>query len=185
MELGVVEGTVRLAEHDPAWADEAKRMIAYLKEILVGQDIYDYQHVGSTSIRNIPAKPIRDIAVAIKDESVVEKCRKSMTDAGFQYLGEISADDWMYFTGHPGQNDRTHHIHFVTAGSEAWIYYLAYRDYLNADQEAAAKYAALKRELTEKYKDQRRTYHEMKVPLIEELQKEAIRWWRFEREHNA
>lgn len=182
MELGVIEGTVRLAEHDPEWAEEAKRTIACLKDLLKGQEISDYQHVGSTSIISIPAKPIIDIAVAIKDESVVGKCEKVMTDAGYKYLGKIADDDWMYYIGHPGQNDRTHHIHFVTQGSDAWIGYLAFRDYLNANPAAAKKYEDTKRALAKELQNERKKYRDGKGVVVDELEKEALKWWNSKQE---
>ena len=120
LDLGVVNGTVRLLEHNPCWKDEAERMIRELQTYLNGDDIFGFQHVGSTSIPGIPAKPIIDIAVAVRGEESVEKYRQVMEDRGFTYLGKVDTDDWMYYIGHPGKNDRTHHIHFITAGSRTW-----------------------------------------------------------------
>ncbi|MBR2258873.1 MAG: GrpB family protein [Blautia sp.] len=177
MELGVVNGTVRLAEHDPAWAEEAARMIAHLQEILRDPDILEYQHVGSTAIRGILAKPIVDIAAAIRDYSVVERWRDRLEAEGFQYLGKVTDDDWMYHIGHPGRNDRTHHLHFVTAGSARWIKYVSFRDYLNAVPAAAERYGNLKRSLAETLAGERKQYHAAKVSLIDELEAEAFAWW--------
>lgn len=184
MELGVVEGTVRICEHDDAWAGEAQRTIEYYKELLKDQDISEYQHVGSTAIKGIPAKPIIDIAAAIKDESVVEKCRQTLLDAGYKYLGKVNDDDWMYYTGHPGQNDRTHHLHLVTEGSLQWLNYVAFRDYLNAFPEKAKIYEDLKRKLAATMADKRKEYHDMKIPVINQLQEESYVWWENRKENN-
>lgn len=177
MELGLVEGTVKLCEHDSEWADEAARTIEYLKQLLKDQDILEYQHVGSTSINGIPAKPIIDIAAAISDESVVEKCKDTFEAEGFKYLGKVQDDDWMYYIGHPGQNDRTHHVHLVTAGSRTWKAYIAFRDYLNTFPDEAKKYEDIKRKAAEQNINKRKEYHKMKSPVIDELEMKAIEWF--------
>ena len=177
MDLGVKDGTVRLCEYDPEWAAEAARMISRLEKLLAGQDIYEYQHVGSTAVPGMPAKPIIDIAAAIMDESVVERCRPLLEADGFGYYGKIKDDDWMYYTGHPGMKDHTHHIHFVTAGSEVWTNYLAFRDYLTAFPEAAGKYEEVKRMAARKMPGQREEYQMEKESVIREILDSAIRWW--------
>ena len=83
----------------------------------------------------------------------------------------------MYYTGHPGMKDHTHHIHFVTAGSEVWINYLAFRDYLTAFPEAAGKYEEVKRMAARKMPGQREEYQKEKDSVIREILDSAIRWW--------
>ena len=176
MELGVTEGVVRLAEHDPRWHGAAEAMIRRLREFLTGSDFLDFQHVGSTAINGIPAKPIVDIAVAIREPEAVARWRSVMEEHGFQYLRKVTEDDWMFYTGHPGQNDRTHHIHFVTAGSERWDRYIYFRDYLNAVPADAERYGSLKRALAVEMPSERRAYNAGKEDLILELEAKARRW---------
>lgn len=64
--IGLKRGTIKLCEHEKEWETEAQNTISRLKQIL-GNVIKDIQHVGSTSIRSIKAKPIIDIAVAVDD----------------------------------------------------------------------------------------------------------------------
>ena len=135
------------------------------------------QHVGSTAIEGIPAKPIIDIAVAIESPASVERYRAALEAEGFTYLGKVTDDDWMFHIGHPGRNDRTHHVHMITAGSRRWVLYLAFRDYLNAVPEAAKLYGDLKRELSGTMGDQRKLYHDKKAPLIDRLEADAFAWW--------
>ena len=176
LDLGVVNGKVRLLEHDPRWKEEAERMIRELRTYLNGDDIFGFQHVGSTSIPGIPAKPIIDIAVAVKGEETVEKYRPVMEARGFTLLGKVNTDNWMYYIGHPGQNDRTHHIHFVTAGSKAWDNYINFRDYLTANEGPRKEYEELKRKLSEIKANERKAYHDLKEPLIKRLIAEAREW---------
>ena len=99
-----------------------------------------------------------------------------MEARGFTLLGKVNTDDWMYYIGHPGQNDRTHHIHFVTAGSRAWDDYINFRDYLTANEEPRKEYEELKRRLSETKANERKAYHDLKAPLIIRLIEEAREW---------
>ena len=80
--IGLKRGTVQLCEHEKEWEIEAQNTIARLKEIL-GDVIKDIQHVGSTSILTIKAKPIIDIAVAVDQFDDILACEKELKDAGF------------------------------------------------------------------------------------------------------
>ena len=82
--IGLKRGTVQLCEHEKEWEIEAQNTIARLKEIL-GDVIKDIQHVGSTSILTIKAKPIIDIAVAVDEFDDILAYEKELKDAGFYY----------------------------------------------------------------------------------------------------
>lgn len=146
--IGLEKGTVRLEKHDPEWEAEARRTIDKLKEIL-GGGARDIQHVGSTAVRSIMAKPIIDIAVAANSYGCVLRHAKELERAGFYYLPEDSKDmDQLFFAAgsyYAGTGDlQTHFVHVVPHGSMQWINYINFRDYLNATPEAAKEYEALK-----------------------------------------
>ena len=80
--IGLKRGTVKLCEHEKEWELEAQRTIACLKQIL-GNVIKDIQHVGSTAILSIKAKPIIDIAVAVDEFDAIFRFEKELKDNGF------------------------------------------------------------------------------------------------------
>ncbi|MEE1023945.1 MAG: GrpB family protein, partial [Acutalibacteraceae bacterium] len=82
--LGLMRGTVQLFEHEKEWEIEAQNTICRLREIL-GDIITDIQHVGSTSISSIKAKPIIDIAVAVDEFDDVFKKQEELRKNGFYY----------------------------------------------------------------------------------------------------
>ena len=82
--IGLKRGTVKLCEHEKAWEKEAQDTISRLKQIL-RNGIKDIQHVGSTSIQSIKAKPIIDIALAVDDFDDILGFEKELKDAGFYY----------------------------------------------------------------------------------------------------
>lgn len=79
--IGLKRGTIKLCEHEKEWETEAQNTISRLKQIL-GNVIKDIQHVGSTSIRSIKAKPIIDIAVAVDDFDNMLRFEKELKDNG-------------------------------------------------------------------------------------------------------
>lgn len=171
---GLKKGEVHLEEHDPEWETEAERLKERLHKVL-GDQALDVQHVGSTSIRTIPAKPILDIAVAVNDVEDVDAYKDKMEKAGFQYAGELNAGQRMFFMEN-AEGRVIQHIHMVQEGSAAWTNYMNMRDYLNAEPKEAERYAQLKRKLSKSCEHDRAAYAEGKDPFIKETLRKAAEW---------
>ena len=175
MPLGVKNGTARLEEHDPKWADMAQEFINQLWPVLDGYAI-DIQHVGSTSINGIPAKPMLDIAVAVEDVSVAETYIDALEKIGVHFMGEIVPGQRLFYKSTPGEDDRTHHVHFVNIHSRQWENYLNMRDYCNSHPDVAAAYGNLKRKLANEYANERTNYRDGKHEFIEKVLNDARVW---------
>ena len=144
--LGLRRGTVALYPHETAWEAEAARTIARLKEIL-GDAATEIQHVGSTAVKTIMAKPIVDIAVVADDFGRVLALTEPLERAGFYYRPGSLEGQLLFARGsyYDGTGDlQTHFIHVVKAGGADWYNYVRFRDYLNANPAAAKAYEALK-----------------------------------------
>ena len=145
--LGLKRGTVQLCEHEQAWKIEAQNTILRLKEIL-GAVIKDIQHVGSTSIPSIKAKPIIDIAIAIDDFEDVLLLEEELKKQGFYYRPKVDLGEQLLFASgsyYDGTGDlQTHFIHIVKTGSMDWRNYINFRDYLNSTHAVAKEYEDLK-----------------------------------------
>ena len=145
--IGLKRGTVKLCEHEKEWETEAQHTISRLKAIL-GDVIRDIQHVGSTSIPAIRAKPIIDIAVAVDCFDDILAFEKELQDAGFYYRPKSELGEQLLFASgsyYDGTgNLQTHFIHVVHTNSMDWIHYINFRDYLNSHPSAAKAYEALK-----------------------------------------
>ena len=175
MEVGLEVGTVRLEPHNPIWEELAKEMIVTLHKIL-GEDAKDIQHVGSTAIKTIKAKPIVDLAVAVENLDIALKHKDELEKNGIHYVGEINKGQVMCDIGNYDANVRTHHVHFVIANSTEWKEYLNMRDYLNAKPEIAAEYAHIKEMSAVKYGNDRKEYSKAKNDIIKRILKEAEEW---------
>lgn len=153
--IGLKRGTVALYEHEEEWETEAQNTIEQLKNIL-GCVIRDIQHVGSTSISSIKAKPIIDIAVAVDDFNDVLKFENELRENGFYYRPQAQAtlrNQLLFACGslYDGTGDlQTHFIHIVLTNSMDYINYINFRDYLNSNPSVAKEYENLKVSLAEK-----------------------------------
>ncbi len=147
--IGLKRGTVKLYEHEKEWEIEAQRTIIRLKEIL-GDIITDIQHVGSTSIPSIKAKPIIDIALAVDNFDSILAYENELKDAGFYYRPSAQASlrgQLLFACGsyYDGSGDlQTHFIHVVLSGSMDWINYINFRNYLRNSPAVAKAYEDLK-----------------------------------------
>lgn len=145
--IGLKPGTVKLYTHEKEWEMEAQAAISHLKSIL-GSVIKDIQHVGSTSISSIKAKPIIDIAVAVDHFEDVLALEKELKDEGFYYRSNAEPKNQLLFacgSFYDGSGDlQTHFIHVVPTGSMDFINYVNFRDYLNKTPSAAREYEDLK-----------------------------------------
>ena len=148
--IGLKQGSVYLCEHEAEWEKEAAKTISLLKKIL-GSVIKDIQHVGSTSIPSIKAKPIIDIALAADSFSEVLKFENELKDNGFYFRPSFEDKSQLLFacgSYYSGTGElQTHFIHVVHTDSAQWRDYINFRDYLNQNPEIAKEYEALKRAL--------------------------------------
>ena len=119
MSLGLKKDTVKLEEHQEAWDIEGANACKKLKGIL-GDDAVDVQHVGSTSIRWICAKPIIDIAVAVRDFQDIMKHNEELEENGIVYRRQDVPGQHLYRCSELDHDIVTHFIHVVIADSQAW-----------------------------------------------------------------
>ena len=148
--IGLKRGTVKLFNHEKEWELEAQRTISRLHKIL-GSVARDIQHVGSTSILAIKAKPIIDIVVAVDDFKDVLALESELGNDGFYYRPNVNIKDQLLFacgSYYDGTGDlQTHFIHVVFTNSMEWTNYINFRDYLNKMPTVAKEYEDLKTSL--------------------------------------
>jgi len=167
--FGLSSGQLRLAPYEPNWPllflAEKERLFASL-----GNYILDVQHIGSTSIPGMPAKPILDIGVAVTNFEEAARCVPLMKQLGYQYKGENGIPRRHYFVkGDP----RTHHLHMLEIESEEWKHHLFFRDYLRANSASAQAYAKLKQELASQFASDRHAYQNGKDSFIQTVLHQA------------
>lgn len=175
MAVGLVRGTVAVEPHNELWELLAKETISVIKEVLK-EDLIDAQHIGSTSIKGICAKPIIDIAVGVSSFDKIFKHNDELMEKGIVYRREDHPGQHLYVCGDTETNIQTHYIHVVIWGEDSWNNYINMRDYLNTHEDKAKEYSELKMKLAEKYPDDRIAYTNGKSALIEEILERAREW---------
>lgn len=167
--IGLEPGFVRLLPYQDGWRDLFSEEKARLQAALGGH-VLDIQHVGSTSIPGLPAKPIIDIAIAVENFDKAVVCIQPIENLGYIYRGENGIPRRHYFRkGDP----RTHHIHMNEITGLDWENQILFRDYLIRHPEAVQAYAALKISLAQNYPADREQYTSEKSPLIRQILSKA------------
>lgn len=157
--LGLENDTVRLVTSQPDWAKAFLREQARLYETL-GRAVLDVQHIGSTAVPGLSAKPILDIGVAVRDFDEAFATVRPLAALGYRYRGEYGISRRHYFVkgssvrGSP----RTHHLYMLEERSLEWRKHLRFRNYLRAHPEEAAAYEALKLKLAAQFPKDREAY---------------------------
>src|SRR5262245_24563913 len=128
--LGLPRGTVALVPYTPAWATLFQLECARLQHAL-GADALDIQHIGSTAIPGLAAKPILDLGLAVASEAVVKVCIPRLTALGYTYRGYRGSEQGHFFDQGP-ESQLTHYLHMLLLGEQGWSNYLLFRDYLRS-----------------------------------------------------
>ena len=159
---GLERGKVRLVEYDDAWPrlfqEEKERILQ-----AIGQYVTDVQHVGSTAVPGLKAKPIIDIAIGVGRLSQAKEWLHRLEATGCEFREHSSEPDNLLFVK---GNPRTHHLHVVEHGGAEWQGYLRFRDRLRQDDGLAKEYQELKERLARTYPEDRESYTEGKAAFI-------------------
>jgi GrpB-like predicted nucleotidyltransferase (UPF0157 family) len=158
---------VELVDHDPSWAELFERERAVLAPIFDAQAV-GIEHIGSTSVPDLCAKPIVDVLVGLRELALTDEQIRAMERLGYEYLGEHGLPGRLFFRKEP----RTHHVHVVEYGGEHWERQLTFRDTLRSDAEERRRYDEFKRRLAAEGHP-RETYTELKTPFIREVEARA------------
>lgn len=158
---------VELVDHDPSWAQLFESERVALAPVFDG-DLVGIEHIGSTSVPDLCAKPIVDVLVGLRELSLATAQIRAMERLGYAYLGEHGLPGRLFFRKEP----RTHHVHVVLYGGEHWERQITFRDALRNDADERRRYDEFKRRLAAEGHP-RETYTEMKTPFIREVEARA------------
>jgi GrpB-like predicted nucleotidyltransferase (UPF0157 family) len=165
--LGLRRGSVQLVPYNPAWATLFEAERARLHHAL-HPDALDIQHIGSTAVPGLAAKPILDLGIAVADEAIVTTCVPRLTALGYAYQGYRGADQGHFFDLGP-EHHLTHYLHMLLISDSGWWNYLRFRDYLRAHPAARDTYQQLKRDLATQYAADRAAYSAAKATFIQDI----------------
>ncbi|WP_339236761.1 GrpB family protein [Paenibacillus sp. FSL R5-0517] len=168
-----MEDQWRIAKYDPAWRDLFLETGSKLRAAL-GEKAVRIDHVGSTSIAGMDAKPIIDIQISVSNVENLLDYKREIESVGFVFRAENPDQTKRYFREEPGS--RRIHVHVRQAGSFSEQMTLLFRDYLREHPEDCLEYAEEKHRLMSLYKDQRPKYVEGKAPTVWSILQRAHIW---------
>jgi GrpB-like predicted nucleotidyltransferase (UPF0157 family) len=166
--LGCEPDLVRLHPHQPAWA-ELYREEAEPLRALFGDDLVRIEHVGSTAVPGLVAKPILDIVVAVRNFGDAGPFEEALAPLGYVHKPQYDMPGRIYFVKSTPDGRATHHLNIAELGNECWLTHVLFRDYLRSHADACEEYAELKRDLARRHRHDRPAYLDGKAPFIRRI----------------
>jgi GrpB-like predicted nucleotidyltransferase (UPF0157 family) len=163
----------RVVSYDPAWPVLFAKLGGQLRTAL-GEIALRIDHIGSTAVPGLDAKPIVDVQISVAALEPVDTFRGALEGCGFSWRADNPDLTKRYFREQPGQ--RRTHIHVRRSGSFSEQFALLFRDYLRTHPRRAAEYGALKRSVAHLLQADRRAYVEAKGPFVWDTIRLADDW---------
>ncbi len=171
---------ITLSDHDPSWADEFNK-IKHVIESHLQSLVLSIEHIGSTSVKGLSAKPILDIDVVISDMNLFPLVSTKLRNLGYYHEGNLGIEGREAFgreNNHVPKDVSAsirmdHHLYVCPKYSKELMRHLAFRNYLRQNPEAAYAYEELKKRLAKNSKD-RASYTTEKSKFIDNILKEIL-----------
>lgn len=157
------------------YSDQWERDFLKIKDEIksaLGELAESIEHVGSTSVRGLSAKPVIDIDVVISDSSVLSDVIAALGRIGYQHEGDLGITGREAFRYDGKDHLQKHHLYVCPDDSSELKKHIAFRDYLRSHPEAAAEYSRIKEEGAALYPEDIDRYIEYKTPFIEKIYRE-------------
>ncbi len=164
----MIKKHVVVLPYDAQWKLDFLQIKAELSDAL-GQLATGIEHVGSTSVQGLSAKPIIDIDVVIKDYTVFENVVSALREIGYHHEGDLGVVGREAFKYDGKEHLRKHHLYVCPEDSPELKRHIAFRDYLRTHPEAVREYSSIKEEGARRYPDDIERYIEFKSPFIEKI----------------
>lgn len=158
---------ITIEDYNSNWPKQFKEEEVKLKEIFADNAIA-IEHIGSTAVEGLGAKPIIDIAIGVNDLAVVSEFIKALKQIGYEFVYHKEFPERRFFR--KGQwRVGTHHLHVYLFRGEHWNNQLLFRNYLKKHPDALKEYHQLKVDLAKKFPVDRSSYTENKAAFIQNV----------------
>lgn len=197
-----------IEKYNPDWKKQFEELRQELEELTATVHT-DIQHIGSTSVEGLSAKPVIDIIIGVNSEDDLDKIPLLLAGKQYVYYEKYNEDmpyrrffvklkakpsEWS-FPEQINKGDeipeklhdhylRMAHIHVIPVGSEHWLRHIAFRDYLRTHPAALTEYQKLKEELGKKEWKDGNEYNDAKNDFIQDEEQKAIRWYKDNKSRN-
>ena len=162
---------VILEEYDSSWPSKFEEEKEYLMAVAGKWHFGNIEHVGSTAVPGMVAKPVIDVMFGVKTLDESRPAIEALVEAGYEYWPYKTEE--MHWFCKPSDVFRTHHLHLIPYESPLWQERIKFRELLRSDDKVATEYANMKRELAATYREDREAYTDKKWPFIQRVLQSA------------
>ena len=159
--------------YNPKWTLEFEKESKLLLNLIKEQGC-KIEHIGSTSIKGLGAKPVIDIMIGLRDFNTADNYISAITRQGYTYVSEFENEmPYRRFFTKEINNKRTHHIHMVELETEFWNRHLKFRNHLRLNHNDRNKYMDLKMNLSKREWTDGNEYAAAKSEFIRNIEKSS------------
>lgn len=155
------------------WKFEFEKIKAMIKNY-IGDLIISIEHVGSTSVEGLSAKPIIDIDVVMDTYDVLPMIKRRLEQAGFEHEGNLGKEGREAFRRNFDDEFMKYHLYVCPKDGQGYLEHIAFRDYLRSNDTARREYESLKISLGHTFKDDIDSYVNGKTQFVDSILKKTI-----------
>lgn len=163
---------IEIVPHDPHWAIRFAELRTKLVELLRGESVR-VEHVGSTSVEGLAAKPVLDVDIVIPDQGDFDKIRKLLEEGGYEYRGNLGVEGREAFRISEIDETMRHNLYVLRETADELKRHVGFRDWLRSHPEDREAYDRVKREAAETHSDDIEAYIDAKSGIILEIYQKA------------
>ena len=156
---------------NPKWKDEFERIVVSLGKDIIYNSI-KIEHVGSTSVEGLSAKPIIDLDIVIENDKF-EIIKRLLNDKGYKHEGDLGIEGREAFSYSGKEELMTHHLYVCPKDSKELFKHITFRDFLKNNPALASEYSKVKEQAAVLYPDDIDKYMEFKAEIIEKIYKKC------------
>ena len=164
-------------DYDPVWVKKFNEIKVFLQQVF-GNKALKIEHVGSTSIPGMKAKPIIDVLVVVEKMEDFAEQKEKMISAGYEWGENYIAPNTLLFFKMAEDGSKTENIHICETGAPNEKQFLVMRDFFRAFPEKAKEYSDLKEKNQALYPDDYPAYRKAKAPFLQKIAQEAYEWYK-------
>ncbi len=166
----------KIEEYNPEWSEWFSQLKVYFEQYLSGL-IIRIEHIGSTAVPNIVAKPIVDMDIVLEEENF-DKVKNKLEELGYIHQGDLGIEErdaFKLLDNNVKQSLPPHHLYVCKKESKELKKHIIFREYLKRNSKAMNEYSKTKRELYKKYADNKEAYIEGKDSKVKVLLRKALK----------
>lgn len=164
---------IEIVAYDPAWPDHYDREQSRLRAALDPVDVRRIEHIGSTAVPGLAAKPIVDVLVVVDNRDAAWNCVDRLEDIGYEFFAERTEREWWLQLGYWPADGQPFNCSVRPVETEGWRRNVLLREYLRDHPDARDEYERVKREAVAEYAADPTEYTKAKSPVIESILERA------------